>query len=139
MTNTKSRICAAIAAVVVAGAVTFGLEGVNLNMSGIAMAATAQQKSDGRQALRDVLSSLRSVDTSYASGNAAEAQSHFDQARSNWNKIAPIISAREAREAQLLFDSLGNQLKGSAPATRVKATVNGMLGEFREDIQRELR
>jgi hypothetical protein len=54
-----------------------------------------------------VTAALRSVDTAYASGNAAEAQTKYEEARSNWNKVAPVISAREAREAQLLFDSLG--------------------------------
>jgi hypothetical protein len=39
----------------------------------------------------------------------------------------------------LLFDSLGNQLKSGGSATKVKATVNGMLEELREDIRRELR
>jgi hypothetical protein len=85
------------------------------------------------------MSLLRGVDTAYASGNSAEAQTKFDQARASWNKISPLISAREAREQQLLFDSLGSQLKSGGPATKVKATVRGMLGELREDIQRELR
>jgi hypothetical protein len=85
-----------------------------------------------------VLASLRSVDTSYASGNAAEAQTKFEQARSAWNKVAPAISAREAREAQLLFDSLGKKLQASAPATDVKSTVSGMLEELNDDIAREL-
>jgi hypothetical protein len=102
-------------------------------------AASAQGKTQARQSLNEVMSLLRGVDTAYASGNSAEAQTKFDQARANWNKISPLISAREAREAQLLFDSLGNQLKSGGPATKVKATVRGMLGEFREDIQRELR
>ena len=39
---------------------------------------------------------------------------------------------------QLLFDSLDNQLKSGAPATKVKSTISGMLGELREDIEREL-
>src|SRR5438270_3703775 len=77
--------------------------------------------------------------TAYASGNAAEAQTKFEEARSNWNKVAPVISAREAREAQLLFDSLDKKLKDGAPPAQVKSTVSGMLGELREDIARELR
>jgi hypothetical protein len=85
------------------------------------------------------MASLRSVDTAYASGNAAEAQTKFEETRSTWNKIAPTISAREAREAQLLFDSLGKKLQANAPATDVKSTVSGMLEELREDIARELR
>ena len=74
-----------------------------------------------------------------ASGNAAEAQSKYEEARSNWDKVAPAISAREAREQQLLFDSLGKKLKDGAPPKDVKSTVSGMLEELREDIARELR
>jgi len=85
------------------------------------------------------MSSLRAVDTAYASGNAAEAQTRFTEARAEWNGIAPKVSAREAREQQLLFDSLDKELKSGAPATKVKSTVSGMLDELREDIGRELR
>jgi len=69
----------------------------------------------------------------------AEAQTKFEEARANWDKIAPVISAREAREQQLLFDSLGKKLKDGAPPKDVKSTVSGMLEELREDIARELR
>ena len=105
----------------------------------VAFAASAQEKAQARNSLNQVTALLRSVDTAYASGNAAEAQSKFDEAKSNWDKVSPAISAREAREAQLLFDSLGKKLKDAAPATQVKSTVSGMLEEFREDIERELR
>jgi hypothetical protein len=101
--------------------------------------ASAQEKTQARQELNDVISSLRAVDTAYASGNSAEAQARFDDARSKWNGISPIISAREAREQQLLFDSLGGQLKASATPAKVKSTVSGMVRELREDIARELR
>ena len=104
-----------------------------------AQAASAQEKAQARNSLNQVTAALRSVDTAYASGNAAEAQTKFEEARSNWNKIAPVISAREAREQQLLFDSLGSKLKEGAPAAQVKSTVSGMLEELREDIARELR
>jgi len=104
-----------------------------------ALAASAQEKAQARNSLNQVTAALRSVDTAYASGNAAEAQTKFEEARSDWNKVAPAISAREAREAQLLFDSLGKKLKDGAPAAQVKSTVSGMLEEFREDIGRELR
>jgi len=107
--------------------------------AGAASAASPQEKTQARQNLDVVLASLRSVDTSYASGNAAEAQTKFEQARSAWNKVAPAISAREAREAQLLFDSLGKKLQANAPATDVKSTVSGMLEELNDDIARELR
>jgi hypothetical protein len=104
-----------------------------------ALAATPQQKTEARNYLNQVTVSLRSVDTAYASGNAAEAQSKYEEARSNWDKVAPAISAREAREQQLLFDSLGKKLKDGAPPKDVKSTVSGMLEELREDIARELR
>ena len=102
-------------------------------------AAMAQDKAQARQHLKQVETSLGAVDTAYASGNAAEAQSRFDEARTNWNKVAPMISAREAREQQLLFDNLGQQLHTSAPATKVRGTVRGMLEELREDIADELK
>ena len=105
----------------------------------VALAASAQEKAQARNSLNQVTASLRSVDTAYASGNAAEAQTKFDEARSNWDKIAHVISAREAREQQLLFDSLGKKLKDGAPPAQVKSTVSGMLEELREDIARELR
>ena len=104
-----------------------------------ALAASPQQKADARNYHNQVTASLRSVDTAYASGNAAEAQSKYEEARSNWDKVAPAISAREAREQQLLFDSLGKKLKDGAPPKDVKSTVSGMLEELREDIARELR
>jgi len=104
-----------------------------------ASAASPQEKTQARNELNVVMASLRSVDTAYASGNAAEAQTKFEQGRSAWNKVAPTISAREAREAQLLFDSLGKKLQANAPATDVKSTVSGMLEELNDDIARELR
>jgi len=104
-----------------------------------ALAASAQEKAQVRNSLNQVTAALRSVDTAYASGNAAEAQTRFEEARANWDKIAPAISAREAREQQLLFDSLGKNLKDGAPPKDVKSTVSGMLEELREDIARELR
>ena len=104
-----------------------------------AFAASPQEKAQARTDLNVVMASLRSVDTAYASGNAAEAQTKFEEARSAWNNVAPKISAREAREAQLLFDDLGKKLQASAPPKDVKSTVSGMLEELREDIARELR
>jgi len=133
----KTRLCAI--AIVAMVASLFSISYPGWNAIGEAVAASAQEKTQARQSLNEVMSLLRAVDTAYASGNSAEAQTKFDQARANWNKISPLISAREAREAQLLFDSLGSQLKSGGPATKVKATVNGMLGELREDIRRELR
>src|SRR5262245_7180451 len=135
----QTRLCTIAVIAMVAGGSLFSINYPGWNATGEAVAASAQEKTQARQSLNEVMSLLRGVDTAYASGNSAEAQTKFDQARANWNKISPLISAREAREQQLLFDSLGSQLKSGGPATKVKATVRGMLGELREDIQRELR
>jgi 1,2-phenylacetyl-CoA epoxidase PaaB subunit len=125
-----------ISLMLAAGVVTIGL---GIDGAGWGAAAVAQKRSQGRESVDRIVSSLRAVDTAYASGNAAEAQTRFTEARSAWNSVAPRISAREAREQQLLFDSLGEQLKSGAPATKVKSTVHGMIGELHEDIERELR
>ena len=103
------------------------------------MAATAAEKAEGRRDLDQLIKSLKGVDTSYAAGNAAEAQARFSDAVVSWNRISRMISAREAREQQLLFDALGNQLKTSVPATQIKATVTGMLDELNDDIAAELK
>jgi len=137
MRTVPTFICLTLAAGLVTGAIS--VEIGNSSWNGAAIAATAKQKSQGRQSLDRVVSSLRAVDTAYASGNAAEAQTQLAQARSAWDSVAPAISAREAREQQLLFDSLDGQLKSGAPATQVKSTIGGMLDELREDIERELR
>src|SRR5215467_10509563 len=50
-----------------------------------ALAASAQEKAQARNSLNQVTASLRSIDTAYASGNAAEAQTKFEEARSNWD------------------------------------------------------
>lgn len=140
MRSTKVRMSVVVLAGLAAGVVMMsGVGPSSWNGTGVAIAASPQEKAQGRQALDRVMTSLRAVDTAYASGNSAEAQSRFAQARSSWNSIARMISSREAREGQLLFDSLGNQLKSGAPATQVKSTVAGMLDELREDIEGELR
>ena len=106
---------------------------------GPAVAATADEKAEGRRNLDQLMRSLQGVDTSYAAGNAAEAQTKFTEALSMWNRIARLISAREAREQQLLFESLGAQLKTNEPAAKIKATVTGMLDELNDDIAAELK
>ena len=125
-----------ISLVLAAGVVTIGL---GIDGAGWSGAAVAQKKSQGAGSVDRIVSSLRAVDTAYASGNAAEAETRFREARAAWDSVAPRISAREAREQQLLFDSLDKQLKSGAPATKVKSTVSGMIGELHEDIERELR
>ena len=138
MTRRASALMLAASAAFLAS----GLPGWNRSDQALAQArqkASAQDKAQARQELNEIINSLRAVDTAYASGNSAEAQTRFDGARSKWNGISPLISAREAREQQLLFDSLGGQLKGSTTPARVKSTVSGMVRELREDIARELR
>jgi hypothetical protein len=129
----------AIAVLLAAGATLATVEFPGRGPSGVALAASPQEKNQARQSLSQVMSSLRAVDTAYASGNSAEARTRFEQARSSWNSISPVISAREAREQQLLFQSLDSQLTSGAPANQVRRTVSGMLEELREDIARELR
>jgi len=138
MRSAKVRFSAIVAAGVAAG-VILGSGSFGWNGPSAAIAASPQEKTQGRQALNQMMNSLRAADTAYASGNAAEAQSRFAEARTSWNSISPMISAREAREQQLLLDSLDQQLKSGAPATKVKSTIAGMLDELREDIERELR
>jgi len=129
----------AVAVLLAAGGTLFTPGFPGTGPTGVAVAASAQQKNQARQSLDRVMNSLRAIDTAYASGNSAEARTRFQQARSSWNNISPVISSREAREAQLLFQSLDGKLKSGAPATEVRSTVSGMLEEFREDIERELR
>ena len=121
-----------VSLMVAAGVVTIGFGGWN-------GAAVAQKRPHGKESVDRIVSELRAVDTAYASGNAAEAETRFREARAAWNSVSPRISAREAREQQLLFDSLGKQLKSGAPPAKVKSTVSGMIGELQEDIERELR
>jgi|307.fasta_scaffold44748_2 hypothetical protein len=139
MDNRKIRFGSMIAALVFAGGACFGVSYSALDARSQTMAASATEKSDGRRDLDLIVKSLQAVDVSYAAGNAAEAQARFGEALSGWNRISRIISAREAREQQLLFDSLGNQLKTSVPATEIKATVTGMIEELNDDIRAELK
>lgn len=60
----------------------------------------AQTKSASHQSLDKIIQSLKSLDTAYASGNTAEAQSDFDNANNEWKSLSSKISARERREVQ---------------------------------------
>jgi hypothetical protein len=138
METRKAYLGASVAILLAGGA--FCIAGYpQLRFTEQAIARPAHQKTEAKQSLDQTMKSLRAVDVAYASGNAAEARTRFEEARSSWDKVAPTISAREAREAQLMFESLDNQLKSGVPATKVKSTVHGMLAELREDIERELR
>ena len=99
----------------------------------------AQTKSAGQQSLDKIIQSLTALDTAYASGNTAEAQSDFDTANNEWKSVSSKISARESREVQLLFDSIQTKLKDKASAKEISRVVHGTLEELREDIGRELR
>jgi hypothetical protein len=98
-----------------------------------------QEKVQERDELDRVITSLSSIDAAYASGNTAEPQTKLEGARSSWKEVSPAISAREAREAELLFDSLEIQLKSRAPAVELNSTVYSMLEKLSEDIAGELR
>lgn len=104
-----------------------------------APALSAADKAQARDALGRVTTSLPALDTAYASGNTAEAQTDFDAAKRDWDTVAPKISAREAREAQLLFDNLATKLKTNAPANDVHNVVTGMVEELNSDIGSELK
>jgi hypothetical protein len=121
------------AALVIGGAIV-GLGSYGWDGFGEAVAATAAQRAEFQQ----ILAALQATDTAYVSGNAAEAQAQFDKAKSNWDMVSPAISKREAREAQLLFDSLGAQLKAGSPPAKVKSMIDSMLRELRSDTGREL-
>jgi hypothetical protein len=99
----------------------------------------AQTKSAGQQSLDKIIQSLHALDTAYASGNTAEAQSDFDTANTEWKSVSSKISARESREVQLLFDSIQTKLKDKVSPKEMTRVVRGTLEELREDIGRELR
>jgi hypothetical protein len=99
----------------------------------------AQTKSAGQQSLDKIIQSLTALDTAYASGNTAEAQSDFDTANSEWKSVSSKISARESREVQLLFESIQTKLKDKASPKEISKVVRGTVEELREDIGRELR
>lgn len=104
-----------------------------------APALSAADKAQARDALGRATTSLQALDTAYVSGNTAEAQTDFDAAKRNWDAVAPKISDREAREAQLLFDNLATKLKTNAPANDVHNVVTGMVEELNTDIGSELK
>ena len=99
----------------------------------------AQTQSAGQESLDKIIQSLTALDTAYASGNTAEAQSDFDTANSEWKSVSSKISARESREVQLLFESIQTKLKDKASPKEISKVVRGTVEELREDIGRELR
>jgi hypothetical protein len=138
MLNRNIRFSRATAVLVLA-VTCIGLAYTASPVVGPAAAAAAAERAEGRRDIDQLIKSLQAVDTSYTADNTAEAQAKFAEALSTWNRISPLISAREAREQQLLFDSLASQLKSSVPAPQIKATVTGMVDELNDDIAGELR
>jgi hypothetical protein len=96
------------------------------------LAQQTQPKSESQQSLDKIIQNLKALDTAYASGNTAEAQSDFDTASNGWKSLSSKISARESREVQLLFDSIQTKLKDKAPAKDVSNVVHGTIEELRE-------
>jgi len=137
--SNRKRNFGRIAAALVFASACFGMWYSAPFATGPSMAATAAEKAEGRRDLDQLVKSLTAVDTSYAAGNAAEAQARFGEALSAWKRISRLISGREAREQLLLFDALGNQLKTSVPPAQIKSTVTGMLDELNDDIAAELK
>jgi hypothetical protein len=124
-------INAAVGMAIIAGICFFAL------IAGISR-SEAQTKSAAQQSLDKIIQSLKAVDTAYASGNTAEAQSDFDTANSEWKSVSSKISARESREVQLLFESLQTKLKDKVAPKEISRVVHGTVRELREDIGREL-
>ena len=124
-------INAAVGMAIIAGISFFAL------IAGISR-IEAQTKSAAQQSLDKIIQSLKAVDTAYASGNTAEAQSDLDTANSEWKSVSSKISARESREVQLLFDSLQTKLKDKVAPKEISRVVHGTVRELREDIGREL-
>jgi hypothetical protein len=133
----STRYLAVLGAVGLLAAGTFAY--VDPVGAGGAYAASPEQKGQARQEFNQLVQILPGIDTAYASGNTAEAQSKYDNAKEKWAAVSSAISAREAREVQLLFESLGNKLANKAPPRDIKRTVHGMLEELNEDIKSELR
>ena len=98
-----------------------------------ALGASERQKNQARQSLYRVMNSRRAVETAYACGNSAEARTRFQQARSSWNNISPVISAREAREAQLSFPIPRQSVEERRSGDLGPIDGIGMLEELRED------
>jgi hypothetical protein len=65
----------------------------------VALAASAQEKAQARNSLNQVTSALRSVDTAYASGNAAEAQTSSKKPGPTGTRSRP--RSRRARHGKL--------------------------------------
>lgn len=107
------------------------LTGRGYPWAGAAVAASPQTK----QELNNIILSLRAADSAYASGNGAEAQAKYGQAKSTWEGISSAISKKEAREVQVLFDTLGQQLSKKAAPADVKSTISDMIDELQEDIE----
>ena len=139
MNSPRIGLVGLVTAVVIVAGMSFGVTCLPSDAYGQVNAANATDKAEGRRDLSQIIKSLEATDVAYAAGNAAEAQARFGGALAGWNRLSPLISAREAREQQLLFDALGNQLRTSVPVAQVKSTVTGMIDELHDDIEAELK
>ncbi len=98
MRSSNARLVPVMATILITGTVFGGLGYSGLRIStGEALAATQQEKTQARQDLDQVVKSLQAVDTAYASGNVAEAQTRFDDADKLEQSIPGYFSARSAR------------------------------------------
>ena len=86
-----------------------------------------------QQELKTVIQLLQAVDSAYASGNGAEAQAKYNDAKSSWKNVMAAVSKKEADEIQLLFDTLGEQLSKNAPSADVRSTISDILDELHEN------
>ena len=129
---TASKVVQAISGVAIVAVIYF------FTLIGGTSRMEAQTKSEGQQSLDKIVQSLKALDTAYASGNTAEAQSDFDTANTEWKSVSSKISARESREVQLLFESIQTKLKDKVSPKELSKVVHGTLEELREDIGREL-
>jgi len=128
-----------VMALIIAGSTCLGFRFAAFEARGQALAQSAADRPEGPGEIAVIVKSLEALDAAYAAGKTIEAQARYGDALAAWKRISPLISAREAQEQQILFQSLGYQLKTSVSATQIKATVNGMVEELQDDIETDLK
>jgi len=139
MRDGKFRRGGIVVTLMIAGSTCLGLGCAAFEARSQALAPSAADKAQGPGEIEVIVKSLEALDAAYAAGNAIEAQARYGDALAGWKRISPSISAREAQEQQILFESLGYQLKTSVPATQIKATVNGMVDELQDAVESDLK
>ena len=126
-------------ALLASGGVVSGLGEREWHGTDQAFAPSPQEKAQARDALDQIIAFLSGVEVVYTSGNATDARAKFEEATFSWNRVSPVISAREARDPKLLLNSLDAELQSGAPAAEVNSTIYVILEELSEDIAAELR